>query len=296
MPAQHGRSAVVTGTGGIGFETALALARAGADVVLAGRNPDKGAVAVAAIQAAAPGATVRFRILDLADLASIADFAERLGREQGHLDILVNNAGVMAPPGRRETRDGFELQFGTNHLGHFALTGHMLPLLRRGREPRVVTVSSIAARGGAIAFDDLQAKRAYKPFPAYAQSKLACLMFALELSRRSQAANWGIDSLAAHPGVSRTDLIVNGAGRGSLNGWVRRYLWFLFQPAWQGALPSLYAATDPAARNGGYYGPNRLAGTRGYPIEETPPQQALDPAAAARLWETSRVLTGVAFD
>jgi len=296
MPSQHGRSVVVTGTGGLGFEDALALARAGARVVIAGRNPWKGAEAVAAIKRASPQADIHFGKVDLANLASIAEFAAQLGREQDSLDLLINNAGVMNPPQRRVTSDGFELQFGTNYLGHFALTAHLLPLLKRARRPRVVTVSSVAARQGAIDFNDLQAERTYKPMRVYSQSKLACLMFALELSRRSRLAGWGIESIAAHPGVTRTDLIANGtAGQWSVYTFARHLLWFLFQPAWQGALPTLFAATDPAAQDGGYYGPDKMAGTRGYPTEEKPPLQALDASVAARLWETSQHLAGVTF-
>ena len=295
IPSQRGRSAVVTGTGGLGYEDAMALARAGASVVIAGRNPKKGAEAVAAISQAVPGAQVRFGRVDLASLSSIAEFAAQLAQAQESLDLLINNAGVMTPPERRETSDGFELQFGTNYLGHFALTARLLPLLKNGNESRVVTLGSIASRGGAIDFEDLQAERCYKPFPAYSQSKLACTMFAFELSRRSKLAGWGVESIAAHPGVTRTDLIPNGAGRSSINGIVRRFMPFLFQPAWQGALPTLYAATDPAARDGAYYGPDRLVGLRGYPTEEKPPKQALDTAVAARLWETSLQLTNVTF-
>ncbi|TZG33496.1 SDR family oxidoreductase [Agrobacterium sp. B1(2019)] len=295
IPPQHGCTAVVTGTGGLGYEDALALARAGASVVIAGRNPRKGAEAVAAIRQAVPGGQVQFGKVDLANLASIAEFAARLAREQDGLDLLINNAGVMTPPERRQTSDGFELQFGTNYLGHFALTGHLLPLLKKGRNARVVTLGSVAARRGAINFDDLQAKRGYKPMLVYSQSKLACVMFALELSRRSKAAGWGVESLAAHPGISRTDLLPNGAGQWSAAGMARRFLPFLFQPAWQGALPTLYAATDPAARDGAYYGPDRLGGTRGYPTEEKPPKQALDTSVAARLWDASQELTNVRF-
>lgn len=295
IPPQHGRTAVVTGTGGLGYEDALALARAGSSVVIAGRNARKGAEAVAAIKKAIPGGQVRFGEVDLANLASIAAFTEQLAQEQDSLDLLINNAGVMTPPTRRETADGFELQFGTNYLSHFALTGHLLPLLKEGRNSRVVTLGSIAARQGAINFDDLQAERGYKPGPVYSQSKLACIMFAFELSRRSKAAGWGVESLAAHPGVSRTDLLPNGAGKTSAAGMARRFLPFLFQPVWQGALPTLYAATDPAARDGAYYGPDRLGGTRGYPTEEKPPKQALDASVAARLWDASQELTSVMF-
>lgn len=296
MPSQAGRSLVVTGTGGLGFETALALARAGGDVILAGRDPAKGAEAMSRIRSAVPDAMVSFEALDLADLASVAAFGQRLRDSRPRLDALINNAGIMAPPRRRTTADGFELQFGTNYLGHFALTAHLLPLLRHGSAPRVVSVSSVAARGRAhINFADLQAETAYKPMPVYAQSKLACLMFALELQRRSDAAGWGLASIAAHPGVSRTDLLHNGPGHRSVEGRIRSLLWFLFQPVAQGALPILFAATSPDARKGGYYGPHKWAETRGYPKDAAIPEAALDPQVARRLWSLSEDLAKVSF-
>jgi NAD(P)-dependent dehydrogenase (short-subunit alcohol dehydrogenase family) len=295
MPRIEGRRAVVTGPGGLGFETALALAQAGASVIVAGRDPGKGHAAVASIRAAVPEAAVSFGHLDLADLASVARFAAELEQALDGLDILVNNAGVMTPPARRETRDGFEMQFGTNHLGHFALTGRLLALLSRGTAPRVVSVSSIAARQGRIDLDDLQATRRYNAMASYCQSKLACLMFALDLSRRSRVAGWGIASLAAHPGIARSDLLVNGPGAASTPGRIRRFLPFLFQPVAQGALPQVFAATDPAAQDGRYYGPDRLGGVRGHPRQETPPKAALDAAVAARLWAVSADLTGVSY-
>jgi len=295
IPPQTGRTAVITGTGGLGFEDALELARAGAEVILAGRNPDKGAAAVTRIRALAPSAIIRFETLDLASLDSIAAFAARLRERHDSLDLLVNNAGVMVPPQREETADGLELQFGTNHLGHFALTGRLLPLLRLGRQPRVVTLSSVAARDGAIAFDDLNAEQRYRPMPVYSQSKLACLMFALELHRRSDARSWGIASIAAHPGIARTDLLHNAPGRWSAVGLARSLLWFLFQPAAQGALPTLFAATAPDARSGGYYGPHALSEARGYPAPARIPPQALDAGAAARLWAVSEELSGVRY-
>jgi NAD(P)-dependent dehydrogenase (short-subunit alcohol dehydrogenase family) len=293
IPSQHGRSAVVTGTGGLGLETALALAQAGAEVIIAGRNSQKGAQAVAKIRAEASAANVRFELLDLASLASIGAFTERLRDQQGSLDLLVNNAAVMMPPARQETADGLELQLGTNYLGHFALTLHLLPLLRAGQSARVVSLSSVAARGGSLNFDDLQAERGYKSMEAYSQSKLACLMFALELHRRSEAGGWGIASIAAHPGISRTDLLYNGAGRMSVHGLARTFLWFLFQPASQGALPTLFAATSSDAKGGGYYGPASFAETRGFPTAATIPKQALDQAASSRLWEISVNLAGL---
>lgn len=296
IPSQSGRSAVVTGAGGLGFEGALELARAGAEVILASRNPQKGEESLARIRAAAPSAKVRFERIDLASLASVADFAARLRRERTSLDLLINNAGVMTPPERRETEDGFELQFGANHLGHFALTAHLMPLLRQGRNPRVVALSSIAARDGALDFDDLDALKAYKPMAVYSRSKLACLMFALELQRRSQAGGWGVSSIAAHPGVARTDLLHNAPGRRSLAGLARSGLWFLFQPAAQGALPTLFAATAPQARPGGYYGPDKMRETRGYPAAAKIPPQAEDAEAAARLWRVSEAMTGIRFE
>ncbi|HWV21894.1 MAG TPA: SDR family oxidoreductase [Devosia sp.] len=293
IPPQGGRTAVVTGTGGLGYEDALALVRAGADVILAGRNAQKGTEAVARIREAVPGGLVRFENLDLASLRSVEDFAARLGSQMEALDLLINNAGVMTPPERQETADGFELQFGTNYLGHFALTAHLLPLLRRGTGPRVISLSSIAARQGRIDLEDLQSRKSYIPMRAYSQSKLACLMFAFELQRRSTAEGWGIASIAAHPGVSRTELLHNGAGRGSMVGAMRSYLWFLFQPVAQGALPTLFAATAREAAPGAYYGPHALAETRGYPTLAKIPDQATDPSIARPLWQVSEQLAGL---
>lgn len=295
IPSQRGRSAVVTGTGGLGYEDALALARAGGEVIIAGRNPYRGADAVARIRSRQPNANVRFALLDLADIRSVRSFGSRLRAERESLDLLINNAAVMSPPTRQVTPDGFELQFGTNHLGHFALTAELLPLLRKGSAPRVVNVSSVAARSGAIDFDNLQAERSYQPMPVYSQSKLANLMFAFELQRRSWTAGWGITSVAAHPGISRTELIPNGAGRMSLAGLARTLLWFLFQPPAQGALPTLYAATAADVMPGGYYGPNRLGETRGSPAVARVPPQADDDAVASRLWDVSARLTGANF-
>ncbi len=295
IPQQRGRTAVVTGTGGLGFEDALELARAGADVIIAGRNPAKGVEAVARIHDRVPSAKVRFEALDLASLSSVEAFSERLRGQTDRLDLLINNAGVMVPPKRQETEDGFELQLGTNYLGHFALTGRLMPLLRQSGRARVVTLSSVAASQGRIDFDDLNATKRYRPMPVYSQSKLACLMFAIELHRRSVAGEWGVASLAAHPGISRTDLLHNAPGRGSATGLIRSWLRFLFQPAWQGALPTLFAATVPVAKSGAYYGPDRLGEMRGYPALARVPRQALDKAASARLWQVSEDLTGVRF-
>ena len=297
IPSQNGRTAIVTGAGGLGFEDALELARAGADVILASRNPDKGAISVERIRREVPSARIWFEPLDLADLDSIDSFAKRLSGRLSKLDILINNAGVMRPVRRMETADGFELQFGTNHLGHFALTGRLMPLLKATGGSRVVTLSSVAARGGSIDFDDLQASRkAYDSMAAYSQSKLACLMFALELQRRSTALGWGVTSLGAHPGLSSTELLDNAPGAGRRVPLIYRIVRaVMMQSPSQGALPTLYAATDPEATPGGYYGPNGLAETRGRPGEARIPAAALDLGAAARLWSASEELTGVRF-
>ena len=271
------------------------MARAGSEVILAGRNPEKGAAAIARIRNEVPSATIRFEQLDLASLKSVAALGERLRDQRDSLDLLINNAGIMVPPKREETSDGFELQLGTNYLGHFALTGQLMPLLVKGRNARVVTLSSIAARNGAIDFDDLNAERRYKPMPVYSQSKLACLMFAIELQRRSEAGGWGVASIAAHPGISRTDLLHNAPGRRSVMGMMRTFLWFMFQPASQGALPTLFAATSPQAEPGAYYGPDGMSEARGHPALSKVPALALNQAAAARLWLVSEELTATHF-
>jgi NAD(P)-dependent dehydrogenase (short-subunit alcohol dehydrogenase family) len=296
IPNQAGRSVVITGgNSGIGFEDSLALARAGADVVIASRNKEKGDEAIANIRQTVPGAKIRFEQLDLDSLASIADFSSRLRSKQKSLDLLINNAGVLAIPKREVTEDGFETQFATNYLGHFALTARLLPMLREARQARVVTISAVTAGLGVIDFDNLQGEKEYVPAKAYLQTKLADLMFALELQRRSEAGRWGIASLAAHPGVSNTDLFVNGPGADSAAARSVREHPENYQPAAQGALPTLYAATSPDAKGGMYFGPNAAderSGTTGY--AKVPPV-ALDAAVAKRLWETSERLSGVRF-
>src|SRR5882762_1404479 len=212
ISSQLGRTAAITGaTGGLGYETALALAKAGSEVILTGRDDRKGRSAIEKISREVAGAKVSYQHLDLASLASVADFAQRMHARLS-LDLLISNAGVMALPRRQTTADGFEMQFGTNYLGHFALTARLMPLLRRASGPRVVSVSSLAHRTGFIDFDDLQGVRVYSPWKAYGQSKLAMLMFALELQRRSDAAGWNLTSNAAHPGFARTGLFASGPG------------------------------------------------------------------------------------
>ena len=295
IPSQSGKTAVVTGaTGGLGYETALALAMAGADVILTGRDDRKGQSAIEKISGEVPDAKVSYQHLDLASLASVADFAQRLHTRQS-LDLLINNAGVMALPRRQTTADGFEMQFGTNHLGHFALTARLLPLLRRSSGPRIVSVSSLAHRTGFIDFGDLQGERVYSPWKAYGQSKLACLIFALELQRRSDAAGWNLISNAAHPGFSRTSLFARGPG--GLLSLATDFAAPLFgQSAADGAQPILFAATNPNAKPGAYYGPAGLGELRGAPAPALIMPQARDAAAAARLWDVSGKLTGASFE
>lgn len=296
IPLQKGRSVVITGTGGIGYEIALEMTRTGAEVIMAGRNMEKGEEAIRKIKAMNLSGNICFEKLDLAELASIEAFGEKMRVQRKSLDILVNNAAVMNPPKRLLTKDGFELQLGTNYLGHFALTAQLIPLLKKGRKPRVVTLSSIAHLTGTINFDDIQSKQDYKPMVSYAQSKLACLMFALELQRRSDTNGWGISSMGAHPGISRTELIPNGSGKNSPAGIVRRLFGpILFQPASHGAWPSLYAATAEEAIGGTYYGPSRIREMRGYPTIAKIAPQAMDVKVASKLWEESEKLTNVKF-
>jgi NAD(P)-dependent dehydrogenase (short-subunit alcohol dehydrogenase family) len=298
IPDLSGRTAVVTGANsGLGFESALALARSGAGVVLACRDQAKGADALDRIGRAVPAAAVRLGRLDLADLASVADFAAAFGDDHSGLDILLNNAGVMAIP-RRETADGFEMQFGTNHLGHFALTGRLFDALAARPGARVVTVSSQAALTGRLRFDELQGTRRYGRWTAYAQAKLANQLFTLELDRR--ATRHGIDlvSVAAHPGYAATNLQSVGpqmSGSGVMERLSALGNSVLAQSAADGALSSLFAATAPGVRGGQYFGPDGLFGTRGRPKAVTFVRAARDPDAARHLWAVSEELTGVRF-
>jgi len=297
IPPQRGKLAVVTGaTGGLGYQTALGLAQAEAEVVLTGRNDAKGREAISKIRKQLPDAKISFEALDLANLASVADFAQRFATAHSSLDLLINNAGVMALPTRQTTADGFEMQFGTNYLGHYALTAQLLPLLRGAHQPRVVNLSSIAHRTGFIHFSDLQGERLYSPWKAYNQSKLAMLMFALELQRRSDAAGWKLMSNASHPGWARTDLFANGPGFGLIS-LASQFAAPLFsQSAESGALPTLFAATSPQAEGGGYYGPNGLYELKGPPAPARIMPQAMDKAGAGKLWDVSQHLTGVSFE
>jgi NAD(P)-dependent dehydrogenase (short-subunit alcohol dehydrogenase family) len=298
-PRLDGKLAIVTGaTGGIGYETALGLARRGATTLLAGRNPAKGAQALARIQREIPDARVRFQTLDLASLASVAQFAAGVTKD-GVIDILVNNAGVMGLPTRQLTQDGFEQQVGVNYLAHFALTARLKgALCAAPGGGRVINVASLAHRRVALHLDDLQSEKSYVPRGAYALSKLAMLVFSLELQRQSERNGWNLHSIAAHPGWARTDIVMNGIGGGApgLKAWlIDKVFATVAQSARDGALPSLYAAMAPEAAGGAYYGPNRRGETRGSPTVARIFPQAADTAAASRLWVLSEKLTGVSF-
>ncbi|HEV2982295.1 MAG TPA: oxidoreductase [Solirubrobacteraceae bacterium] len=293
---QSGRTAVVTGANsGLGLSAARELARHGARVVLACRDLDKGARAMQSLRAEFPRAELTLAALDLASLQSVQEFADRcLACEQdGGFDLLINNAGVMAPP-RRVTADGFELQFGTNFLGHFALTARLVAAMEARTDARVVTVSSNAHKMGRINFDDLQSERRYSRWIAYAQSKLADLMFALELDRRLRAAGSTIKSVAAHPGYAATNL--QTAAPPLLDRLTMQVTNLLVaQSAEQGALALLYAATAPDVEGGAYVGPDGIGEFRGRPRLVSPNARARDQQTATRLWEVAEQLTGVSF-
>lgn len=300
IPPQAGKLALVTGANsGIGFHTALQLARARCAVILGCRDRVRGDAARTRILSQVPAAHVEVLTLDLASLESVRAAAGQFLSTGQHLDLLINNAGVLAPPHRQLTRDGFELQFGTNHLGHFALTGLLLPaLLSPGAaSSRIVTVSSIAHRGATMDFTNLQWERGYRPWPAYRRSKLANLLFGFELQRRLERAQARACSVVVHPGVSNTNLFAAGPGQG--RGLIARLTPFFIalfaQSDAQGALPTLYAATAPEIRGGRFYGCDGFREMRGYPVEVRAETQAYDEAMAARLWEVSESLTGVSY-
>ena len=299
LPDLSGRTAIVTGsTSGIGEVTARALAGRGATTTLAVRDVVRGEAAADAIRRAHPAAAVEVRRLDLADLTSVSEFAAAWsGAHPEGLDLLINNAGVMALP-RRETPDGYEMQFATNHLGHFALTGLLLPALVARPRSRVVTVSSTAHRMGRIDFDDLQGRRRYNAWRAYGQSKLANLLFTMELQRRLDLAGISTLALAAHPGYSATNLQAAGPrmkGRTWMAGPIATMNRVLAQSPEMGALPSLLAATYPGLPGGSYVGPDGFLETRGHPRLVDRSAAARDDATARRLWTVSEELTGVVY-
>ncbi len=299
IPDQHGQVALVTGANsGLGLETTRALAAHGAHVMMAVRTPDKGRRAEAEIKQTVPGASLELVVLDLASLASVQEVAARVSRTHDHLDLLFNNAGVMAIP-RQETPDGFEMQFGTNHLGHFALTGLLLPKLVATSGSRVVTTTSIARLSDHIHFDDLQHQHSYSRWRVYAQSKRANLLFAFELQTRFTTAGASTVSVAAHPGGANTNL--PGSSIALTHSRLERVLFALnrrlmMQSASMGALPQLYAATDAHISGGELVGPGGFAAMRGYPQVDRNARKEYDRATAARLWEVSEELTRVKYD
>jgi NAD(P)-dependent dehydrogenase (short-subunit alcohol dehydrogenase family) len=305
IPSLAGKRIIITGANsGIGYHAALKLARKGAHVVLACRSPQRGEEAVARLNADSPGARAELAILDLSSLAAVRKFAEDELAQRRPLQILINNAGVMAPPKRLQTTDGFELQFGTNVLGHFALTALLMPALEQAAaespdRPRVVTIASIAHKRGSLNFDDLQSTRSYSPMKAYQQSKLADVMFALELDRRLRAANSRVMSISAHPGVANTNLFQRGdysSFERSIRNLAGHAIGIFLNSDAEGALPTLYAATAPSAEDGGYYGPQGLLEMRGDEVDKAiVAPQARDTVAAARLWDICEDLTHIKF-
>jgi len=302
IPDQSGKTVLVTGgNSGLGYETVLQLTRKGARVLMAARDRARGTAALERLAAEAPGSQAELAQIDLADLTSVERFADGFLAGDQELDVLINNAGVMAIPHRETTAQGYERQFGTNHLGHFALTGRLLPVLARRPGRRVVTVSSNQhKRAKGIDFDDLQGERGYRPWGAYAQSKLANAMFVLELDRRLRAAGLDTVSAGAHPGFAHTNLQVSGPRSGGTSlvargmGAATR---LFAQPARDGALPTLYAATAVDVHGGDYFGPDGPGEMRGHhPTLVQFSAAAHDQAAAARLWAVSEELTGVTFE
>ena len=297
IPSQAGKTALVTGANsGIGYQAALELARHGAHVLLGCRNYAKGQAALERLLREAPGVSAELVELDMASLSSIRAFVADFTGRGIALDLLINNAGVMALPKRELTADGFERQFGTNHLGHFALTGLLMPQLLAAGAPRVVTVASLAHRNGKIDFDNLQSERNYEPWDAYGESKLANILFANELNRRAVAAGSRLMSLPVHPGVSVTNLIANGPGVNGLKVKILTLLApVLMQPDAAGALPTLYAATSMDVHGGEYIGPDGFMEMKGSPVVVQPRPHGLDQAVAERLWTVSEKLTGVTY-
>ncbi|MFD1944965.1 oxidoreductase [Paradevosia shaoguanensis] len=292
IPDQTGRTIVITGANsGLGYVSALELARHGADVMMVVRDPAKGESARRAILSAVPDAKVELALADLADLDSIAAFASGFVASGRRLDVLMNNAGIMMPP-RRVTKQGFELQFGTNHLAHFALTLQLLPAFAGSADARVVTMSSGLHKSGHIHFDDLGAVKTYSRSGAYSQSKIANVYFALELDRLLRAEKLPIKSVLAHPGYASTNL--QSTGPTGFMSWLLKFgNAFMAQPPEMGALPQLYAATAPGVEGGQFYGPDGRNEMKGYPTLVQPVDRAKDPAIARRLWTVSEEMTGV---
>ena len=289
MPDLSGKTILVTGANsGIGLEAVKLFAGKGAEVIMACRNVEKAEVAAAEVRAVVPEARLEIMALDLADLASVKAFADAVKQRFSTLDVLLNNAGLMAPPLQR-TKDGFEIQFGTNHLGHFALTGQLLELLEAADAPRIVQISSLAHRGGKLMWGNLNAEKSYSRWAFYCQSKLANLIFARDLNRRLEKAGSKVHAYAAHPGYSATHLQDTVPGGGLFNT-------IMAQPAEMGCLPGVMAATSPDVEPGGYYGPDgRIMELRGYPAPAFARKITDNKTVGQRLWQESERLTGVRY-
>ncbi len=298
MPSQAGKIIVITGANsGVGYQAALELARHGAHAVLGCRDLTRGQAALERLRREAPGASVELAQLDMASLASIRAFADTFLARQVGLDVLINNAGVMGLRTREVTEDNFERQFGTNHLGHFALTGLLLPALQRVPAARVVTVASLAHRNGKINFSNLQSEQSYGSWDAYNTSKLANILFARELDRRARLAGLSLLSVPVHPGVSKTNIFTNGMGeKPDLKARIVKLVApLIMQTDSMGALPTEYAATAADVRGGEYIGPDGFGELKGYPKVVQARAHALDETTAKALWERSEELTGVRY-
>ncbi len=294
IPSQTGKRAIVTGANsGLGFHTARELARAGAQVMLACRSIERGEKAAQRIRDEQPGAQVFVAKLDLSSLAGVRTFAEAALSAGEPLDLLVNNAGIMALPKREQSVDGFEMQLATNYLGHFALTGLLLPLLLKAAAPRVISVSSNAHKRAQLYFEDFQQEKSYVPFRSYQQTKLAMLVYALELQRQSDTHRARLTSIAAHPGLSATGIVRDTAGPAKMI--IPIAISLLGQSDAAGALPQLYAATAPEAKGGAYYGPNGFQEFKGAPAPAKVAPQAQDATDGSRLWALSEKLTDVRY-
>ncbi|TWT05318.1 SDR family NAD(P)-dependent oxidoreductase [Planococcus sp. CPCC 101016] len=294
MEQLTGKTAIITGANsGIGLEAAKVFADRGAKIIMAVRDTAKGEAARDLILSTKQEAFITVMKLDLADLANVRKFAESFKDKYDSLDLLINNAGVMTPP-YSKTKDGFELQFGSNHLGHFALTGLLLPLLKKTPGSRVVSLSSLAHKGAAINFDNLDGTKGYKPMKFYSQSKLANLLFAQELDKRFKENGLQSLSLACHPGISATNLFK--FGKRDAPEFLKSLMHNFLQPPDMGALPTIYAATEPQLKGGEYIGPDGKGQRKGYPALDTPHASAGDKAVSQKLWAVSEKLTGVTFD
>lgn len=298
IPSQKGRTAIVTGaTSGLGYETALALAKADAQVILAARNEKKASNTISDILNEYPQAKLKYMQIDTSSLSSVRSFAEQWRRENKGIDMLILNAGISNVPAREVTEDGFERQFATNYLGHFALTGLLLPYVKQEKGSRIVFVSSLSHKRTQLNFDDLQLEKAYNPMVAYSQSKLALLTFALELSKRMNESGSPVSVIPVHPGVAATGITRGGDRiKPIIQKITKRMFGLVGQSAAEGALPSIFAAASPDAQNGVFYGPDGRGERKGNPAPAIVAPYADDREIAGRLWTASEKLTGVHYE